>query len=124
MPFVTVDHFAGLPGEEQRELQVRLAKVVMEAFGVGPSSVRVYTRAFDPAAVYMADGETEAGLPVIRVEFLPGRNLDQKRVLVHGLAHAAADVLRIPVERLRIILYEKEKHDWGRGDLLVADTPS
>lgn len=121
MPFVTVDHFAGLSQDTRRQLQVRMAKVIMEVFEVPPSNARVYTRAFDPADVYLADGNTEACLPVIRAEFLPGRNLEQKRALAHGLAHVAAEVLQVPVARIRTVLYEKEPHDWARGDRLVVD---
>lgn len=122
MPFVTVDHFAGLDGETRRRLQARMAEVVMDAFQAPPGNVRVFTRAIDPADVYTADGVTENGLPVIRAEFLPGRTLEQKRALARGLAHAAADVLQVPVGRIRTILFEKERHDWARGDRLVADT--
>ncbi|MFZ5823705.1 MAG: tautomerase family protein [Bacillota bacterium] len=121
MPFVSVDHFAGLDDTVRRRLQVRLAEVVMEAYQVPPGSVRVYTRAFDPADVYMANGETESGLPIIRVEYVSGRSLDQKRALVHGLAHAAAELLQIPVSRIRTILMEQETQNWARGDQLVAD---
>lgn len=121
MPFVSVDHFAGLDQARRTELQRRMAAVVMEVFRVPPSSVRVFTRAFDPADVYMADGDTESGLPVIRVEFLPGRTLEQKRELVRGLAHAAAELTGVPVGSVRIILFEKDRHDWARGDQLVAD---
>ena len=121
MPFVLVDHFAGLEETVRRRLQVRLAEVVMEAYQVPPGSVRVYTRAFDPADVYMANGETESGLPIIRVEYVSGRSLDQKRALVQGLAHAAAEILQIPVSRIRTILMEQETQNWARGDQLVAD---
>lgn len=122
MPFVSVDHFAGLDDSSRRRLQVRMAEVVIEAFQVPAASVRVFTRAVDPADVYTADGDTESGLPVIRVEFLPGRTLDKKRALARGLAHAAAEILHVPVGRIRTILFEKEREDWARGGQLIADT--
>jgi|GEM_PF-3317488 len=121
MPFVSIDHAPGLSDADRRQLQTRLADVVMKSFNAPPASVRVYTRTFDPATTYVADGDHESGLPVIRVEFLPGRNQEQKRALVHGLAHAAAEVLAVPVDRVRTILYEKERTDWARGDTMVAD---
>jgi phenylpyruvate tautomerase PptA (4-oxalocrotonate tautomerase family) len=122
MPFVTVDHVANLSDADRRRLQVRMAEVVMEAFAAPPSNVRVYTRAFNPADVYLADGSTDGGLPVIRLEFLPGRSLDQKRAVVRGLAHVAAEVLQVPVGQIRIILNEKDTCDWARGDRLVVDS--
>lgn len=121
MPFLSVDHFAGLPDADRKRLQVRLAEVVVETFRAPASSVRVFTRSFQPGDVYCADGDQESGLPVIRAEFLPGRTIDQKRALVKGLAEATAEVIQIPVDRIRIILTEKERQDWARGNQLVAD---
>lgn len=121
MPFVTVDHPVGLSPKDRTLLQERLAKVVMETFGAPPGNVRVFTRAFEPGEVYVASGQTSTGLPVIRVEFLPGRTLEQKRALFHDMAHVAAEVFRVPVEQIRTILYEKERQDWARGDRSMAE---
>ncbi len=121
MPFVSVDHAAGLSDSDRLELQKRMAEVVMKEFNAPPANVRIYTRAFDPVAVYVADGDHESGLPLIRVEYLPGRTQEMKRALVRGLARVAAEVLQVPVDRVRTILYEKEQTDWARGDIMVAD---
>ncbi|MFZ5815978.1 MAG: tautomerase family protein [Bacillota bacterium] len=123
MPVVTVDYAAGLHEADRHRMQVCMAEAVMQAFQAPPHTVRVLTRAVDPGDVYMADGHHHFGLPVIRVEFLPGRNLDQKRALVKALTHAAAEILNVPLERVRTILYEKAREDWARGDELVADAP-
>jgi 4-oxalocrotonate tautomerase len=121
MPFVTVDHFTGLEQSVRRQLQERLATVVVEAFSAPPDSVRVFTNAVDPADVYLPAGDPKTGLPVIRVEFLPGRTLAQKRALVEGLARAAAEVLHVPAEQVRTILFERGREEWARGGTLVAD---
>lgn len=121
MPFITIDYLAGIGARERRTLQERLAAVVLEHFAAPASNVRVFTRAIDPSDLYVADGSHSAGLPVIRAEFLPGRTLQQKRALAHGLAHVAAEVLQVPVGQIRTVLYEKERQDWARGDTLVAD---
>jgi 4-oxalocrotonate tautomerase len=121
MPFVTIDHFAGLDRSVRRQLQERLATVVTEAFSAPPDSVRVFTNPIDPADVYVGAGDVETGLPVIRVEFLPGRTLAQKRALVEGLANATADVLGMPAGQIRTILFERTRGEWARGGTLVAD---
>jgi phenylpyruvate tautomerase PptA (4-oxalocrotonate tautomerase family) len=121
MPFVTVDHFVGVSPVERQELQRRMATVVMERFGSPAASVRVFTRAFDPADVYVGEGEAAIAFPVIRVEFLPGRTVEQKRGLVVGLAHEAAEVLGVPVAQVRTILYERSLTEWARGDIMMAD---
>jgi 4-oxalocrotonate tautomerase len=121
MPFITVDHFAGLPETDRQELQRRMAEAVMLHFKAPASNVRIFTRAFEPANVYVASGEWETGLPVIRAEFLPGRNLEQKRALVQSLAQITAEVLKIDVDLIRTILYERDRTEWARGDKLVAD---
>lgn len=122
MPFVTIDYFANQAGVDRSQLQSRLAAAVVEGFSAPLSSVRVYSRPVDPADVYVGEGDTETGLPVIRMEFLPGRTLDQKRAVAQALARAAAEVLQVPVERIRTILYEKAREDWARGERLVADS--
>lgn len=121
MPFISVDHFAGVSREQRRELQEQLAGVVIAAFGSPPGNVRVFTRAFDPDAVFTPGGEHAGTLPVIRAEFLPGRNYEQKKALIAGLAHRTAAVLQVPVEQIRVILYEKEKGDWARGPVPMAE---
>lgn len=115
MPFVTVDYFAGITDEQRRQLQERLAASVTEAFAAPAHSVRVFCRPFDPANVYSADGNHGATLPVIRVEFLPGRTAAQKKALLQKLGPACAEVLNIPVAQVRSILFEKKRHDWARG---------
>lgn len=121
MPFITVDYFAGISDADARLLQERLTNVVVKAFNSPAGAVRIYLRPLTPAQVYVGSGEHATGLPVIRAEFLPGRTLDQKRDLVRGLAHATAETLRLPVEQVRTVLFERAKEEWARGDTMVCD---
>jgi phenylpyruvate tautomerase PptA (4-oxalocrotonate tautomerase family) len=121
MPFVTVDHAPGISDGQRLDLQQRLARVVMETFDAPPGNVRVFTRAIDPATIYMGDGRTDLALPIIRVEFITGRNVHQKRALVKGLAEVAADVLQIPVDQVRTVLFDQPLTEWARGARLMAD---
>jgi phenylpyruvate tautomerase PptA (4-oxalocrotonate tautomerase family) len=121
MPFISVDHFVGPDPALRRELQEKLAAVVTQHFEAPPGNVRVFTRAFDPADVYVTGGNHDSGLPIIRAEFLPGRNLDQKRALVRDLARTTAEVLHVPLAQIRTVLYEREREEWARGDVMMAD---
>lgn len=121
MPFVSIDHFADLAVSRCRELQKRLGDAVVEVLNLPPSQVRVFTRAVSREEVYMADGQTENGLPVIRVEYVGAIALERKRRLVAALAEVAAAVLEVPVARVRTILFEQEPTDWARGTNLVVD---
>lgn len=121
MPFVTIDHAAGITPEQKRSLQEGLMAAVIEAFGSAPGSVRVFTRAIDPSDVFCGDGTHGVGLPVIRAEFLEGRTFEQKSLLIAGLARAAAGALGIPVAQVRTILFDKLRKEWGRGEASMAD---
>jgi 4-oxalocrotonate tautomerase len=121
MPFVTIDYPKSAPVSARRQLQEGLAKVVLETLLVSVNNVRIYTRQIDQEDVYLANDQHDQGLPIIRVEFLEGRTPDQKRALVHGLAHAAADVLGVSVLQIRTILFERQATEWARGDRMVSE---
>ena len=60
-------------------------------------------------------------MPFIQVTMVEGRTVEQKRALVAGLAHAAVEALDVPLERVRVALYEVSGDDWGIGDKTYAE---
>lgn len=122
MPFVTVDHFAGVSAPVRRQLQQRLTQALAETFSAPPATVRVFTRAFDPADVYVGGDSSEPGLPVIRIEHLPGRSEEQKRAVANAMSQAAAEVLQIEAKDVRTVFYERTRLEWARGGAMMADS--
>jgi len=60
-------------------------------------------------------------VPFIQVTMIEGRTVEQKRALVAGLAHAAVEALDVPLERVRVAIYEVSGDDWGIGDKTYAE---
>lgn len=116
MPFVTVDHLAGVEPEVRRRLQQRVAQTVVDTIGAPPENVRVFTRAFSPEDIYRGDGEVAGALPMIRVELMAGRSLELKRALLVGLARTAAEILGVDVAQIRTVLYENPPHHFCFGE--------
>ena len=63
-------------------------------------------------------------MPFIQVTMIEGRTVEQKRALVAGLAHAAVEALDVPLERVRVAIYEVSGDDWGIGDKTYAEVRS
>ncbi|WP_043713096.1 tautomerase family protein [Symbiobacterium thermophilum] len=116
MPFVTVDHFAGVDPQVRRLLQQRVAQVVVETLGAPPENVRVFTRAFSPEDAYRGDGDAAAALPMIRVELMSGRPLELKRRLMVALARTVAETLEVDVAQIRTVMYENEPYHFCFGE--------
>ena len=60
-------------------------------------------------------------MPFIQVTMIEGRTVEQKRALVAGIAHAAVEALDVPLDRVRVAIYEVSGDDWGIGDKTYAE---
>lgn len=60
-------------------------------------------------------------MPMIKVELLKGRSLDQKRELASVITREAARILKCSPEVVDIIFQDVERHDWSSGGRLDAD---
>jgi len=66
-------------------------------------------------------------MPLIQVTMVEGRTPEQKHALIANLTQAAVDALDVPVDRVRIAIYEVSGDDWGIGGKpysAVRGTPS
>lgn len=54
-------------------------------------------------------------MPLIQVTMVEGRTIEQKHALIRNLSQAMAESLDVPLERIRVALYEISADEWGIG---------
>ena len=60
-------------------------------------------------------------MPVIQITISEGRSVEQKRELVKVLTAETARILKTQVEKVRILIYEVSKVNWGNAGILGVD---
>ena len=60
-------------------------------------------------------------MPIIQVNLLEGRTVDQKRKLVANLTEAVVKSLDVKPDAVRIILREMARHDYAIAGVLALD---
>lgn len=60
-------------------------------------------------------------MPIIQVEMLKGRTLEQKRALVEKVTEAVAETANCPKDAVKIIIREMEFEDFAQGGVLKSD---
>lgn len=54
-------------------------------------------------------------MPLIQVTMVEGRTVEQKHALIRSLSESMADTLDVPLERIRVAIYEISADEWGIG---------
>ena len=54
-------------------------------------------------------------MPLIQVTMVEGRTVEQKHALIRNLSQSMAETLEVPLERIRVALYEISADEWGIG---------
>lgn len=52
-------------------------------------------------------------MPLIQVTMVEGRTTAQKEALIRNLSDALAQTLEVPLERVRVAIYEVGADSWG-----------
>ena len=60
-------------------------------------------------------------MPVIQITISLGRTLEQKRELSKVLTKETARVMKTDEEKVRVLIYEVSKENWGNAGVLGAD---
>ena len=60
-------------------------------------------------------------MPIVQVNLLEGRTIDQKKKLVANLTEAVVKSLDVKPDAVRIILQEMAKQDYAIGGVLAID---
>jgi 4-oxalocrotonate tautomerase len=60
-------------------------------------------------------------VPVIQITISHGRTVEQKRELIKVLTKETARIMKTQEEKIRILIYEVSKENWGNGGIIDAD---
>jgi 4-oxalocrotonate tautomerase len=60
-------------------------------------------------------------MPMIRVELLKGRTIDQKREFADIVTREAARILKCAPDVVDIVFQDVERHDWSKNGRLEHD---
>jgi 4-oxalocrotonate tautomerase len=60
-------------------------------------------------------------MPVIQITISQGRSVEQKRELVKVLTKETARIMKTHEEKVRILIYEVSKENWGNAGMLGLD---
>ena len=137
MPRVTIEILEGRTLEQKRALGKEICEAIAEAFQF--TTDRVAVRIID---VKFEDFATDAELccdkslrekrvvyggqvePRILIQFVVGRTLDEKRSIVKLVAERVARILDLPINDVKITLFEVNKDQFSTGGILLCDPES
>jgi len=60
-------------------------------------------------------------MPVIQITMSQGRSVEQKRELIKVLTKETARIMKTQDEKIRILIYEVSKENWGNAGVLGTD---
>ncbi len=60
-------------------------------------------------------------MPMIRVEMLPGRTVEQKRAFARSVTDSAAELLGCSPAAVAVVFAEVDRQDWANGGVLESD---
>lgn len=60
-------------------------------------------------------------MPMIRVELLSGRSVEQKRAFAEAVTKTASEILGCSPASVSVLFDDVERHDWANGGVLESD---
>ena len=60
-------------------------------------------------------------MPVIQITIRLGRSLEQKRELIKVMTKETARIMKTDEEKVRVLIYEVSKENWGNAGVLGVD---
>jgi 4-oxalocrotonate tautomerase len=58
-------------------------------------------------------------MPVIQITISQGRSIEQKRELGEVMTRETARIMKTEEEKVRILIYEVSKENWGNAGILI-----
>ncbi len=60
-------------------------------------------------------------MPMIRVELLEGRSIEQKRAFAEAVTEKAVEILGCGKDSVAMVFADVARHDWANGGVLQSD---
>jgi len=60
-------------------------------------------------------------MPIIQVEMLKGRTVEQKRAMIEKVTQAVSETVNCPKEAIKIIIREMDYDNFAEGGILRCD---
>lgn len=60
-------------------------------------------------------------MPVIQISISQGTTVEQKRELISILTKETARIMKTQEEKVRVLIYEVSKENWGNGGIIGVD---
>lgn len=60
-------------------------------------------------------------MPIIHIELVEGRSVEQKRELAKVVTDATATIMKVPQEAVKIIYVDMKKENYSEGGILRID---
>lgn len=60
-------------------------------------------------------------MPILQVEILKGRTVEQKRAMIEKVTDAVCETLNCPKEAVSIMIREMDKENYAHGGVLQCD---
>ncbi len=87
---------------------------------------------FQPTKCILTDGGPEAytwpifvisegTMPIITVEAIEGRSLEQKRELAKAITQAVSEIYLVTPDRVHIVIHDSPRENIANGGVLVCD---
>ncbi|HHW07783.1 MAG TPA: 4-oxalocrotonate tautomerase [Clostridia bacterium] len=61
-------------------------------------------------------------MPIVTIEMLEGRTVEQKRALAEAVTKAVCDTCNCPAERVTIVIHDMPKTNIAKAGKLMSDT--
>ena len=60
-------------------------------------------------------------MPLLHLEMLPGRTVEQKRAFAQEVTRVATETLNCPPESVDVIITEVSREHWAKAGKLIVD---
>ena len=60
-------------------------------------------------------------MPIVSIELIEGRSVDQKREMAKKITEAIVEVTKIPQEAVEIIFHDMKRENYSKAGVLAID---